>query len=268
LNHAVKTASHFLAKFSPFIKLAAVNLPRVSMSKRLIYYDTETTGVRSDRDRIIEIAAYDPTHDRSFVHFVHPGFPIPPEATAIHKITDAMVADAPSFAEVGKLFADFCSGDVVLIAHNNDAFDKLFLQSEYARHGLTVPDWGYLDSLKWARRYRPDLPRHSLQALREAYGIEANQAHRALDDVKILHQVFSLMIDDLPLETVLSLINRPNMPLTNMPFGKYQGKPLQEVPRDYLQWLNSSGALQKAENNELKNSLERLGLLSTAGAPA
>ncbi len=42
-----------------------------------------------------------------------------------------------------------------------------------------------------------DLPRHSLQFLREVYGIEKNNAHRALDDVVVLYEVFQKMVDDL-----------------------------------------------------------------------
>ena len=94
-----------------------------------------------------------------------------------------MVKEAPLFKEVGPQFIEFCSGDVILIAHNNDAFDKLFLEAEFSRAGLPMPHWIFIDTLKWSRKYRTDLPRHSLQFLREAYGIEANQAHRALDDV-------------------------------------------------------------------------------------
>lgn len=232
-----------------------------------IYYDTETTGIKADRDRIIEIAAYDPVRDRRFEMFVNPGCPIPPEATAIHHITDEMVATAPSFAEVGAEFINFCEGDVVLIAHNNDAFDLHFIRNEFSRHSLEMPSWKFLDSLKWARRYRPDLPRHTLQFLREIYGITANNAHRALDDVIVLYQVFQSLIDDLPIDEVYALLNHPRT-IQKMPFGKHQGQPLSKIPRSYIQWLASNGALEKPENQELKQSFQALGLLETVEAGA
>jgi len=47
-----------------------------------------------------------------------------------------------------------------------------------------------------------------------------------------------------------------------MPFGKYQGKTLAEVPKSYAQWLKSSGALDKSENKELHIQFEKLGYLS------
>lgn len=231
------------------------------MPIRPIYYDTETTGIKADKDRVIEIAAYDPVRNLHFEKFVNPGCPIPPEATAIHRITDEMVASAPSFAKIGAEFIQFCEGDVVLIAHNNDNFDIHFLRYEFERHALQMPSWKFLDSLKWARRYRPDLPRHTLQFLREIYGIAVNNAHRALDDVMVLHQVFQSLIDDLSIDEVYSLLNCPR-PLQIMPFGKHQGQPLSQLPRTYVQWLASSGALDKPENQELKASFQLLGLLT------
>jgi DNA polymerase-3 subunit epsilon len=96
--------------------------------------------------------------------------------------------------------------------------------------------------------------------LREIYGIPANNAHRALDDVIVLHQVFSYMVDDLSIEEAYGLLNKPK-PLHHMPFGKYQGTPLKQVPQDYIRWLSGSGAFAKPENHELKASFEQLGLL-------
>lgn len=230
------------------------------MKKRPIYYDTETTGIDAQKERIVEIAAYDPIEKRTFCELINPKMPIPPEATAVHHITDEMVKDAPGFEEVGKQLSAFCPENSVLIAHNNDAFDKFFIEAEYARHSLEMPSWEYLDSLKWARRYRPDLPRHSLQHLREAYGIAANNAHRALDDVIILYEVFSRMIDDLSIETCLELLTTPRT-LDRMPFGKHQGKPLGKVPKSYITWLAGSGAFDKPQNQELKAAFEKIGAL-------
>lgn len=229
---------------------------------RAIYYDTETTGIKTDKDRIIELAAYDPERELTFEMLINPGVSIPAEATAIHKITNEMVKNAPSFAEVGRKFIEFCEGEFVLIAHNNDAFDWPFVKFEFQRHGIEIPQWKTLDSLKWARRYRPDLPRHPLQFLREIYGIPENNAHRALDDVKVLHNIFSRMIDDLPISKVYELLNKPKE-LTRMPFGKYQGTPLQDVPSDYVSWLAANGALDKPENLELKQAFAKIHTLVT-----
>lgn len=227
------------------------------MKKRFIYYDTETTGIKIGKDRIIEIAALDPTQDKSFCTFTNPECPIPLESTQITHITDDMVADAPLIRDALQQFVAFCEGDVVLVAHNNDGFDKPMLEAEFRRANLEMPNWVFVDSLKWARKYRNDLPRHSLQVLRESYGLPANQAHRALDDVIILHQIFSFMIDDLSCETVLELIAQTSS-IQKMPFGKHAGKKLEEIPKDYVIWLLESGALDKKENASLRETFEKL----------
>ncbi len=228
---------------------------------RRIFYDTETTGVRTDKDLIIEIAAFDPERGQSFESFINPKVPIPPEASAIHKITDDMVQDAPDFETVGREFLEFCGEEACLIAHNNDRFDKLILGSEGARNGIEWPkSWIHLDSLLWARRYRPDLPRHSLQFLREHFQIEANNAHRALDDVVILHKVFDILVGDLSTEKIIELMLAPKK-MTHMPFGKHRGSLISEVPKNYVAWLAKSGALEKSENEELKEAFSGAGLL-------
>ncbi len=230
------------------------------MPLRPIFYDTETTGISADSERIIEIAAYDPERDRTMCQFVNPGRSIPPDSTAIHHITDEMVKDAPPWADIGQQFIEFCEGETVLIAHNNDGFDVHFLRQEYGRNNMEMPAWKFLDSLKWARRYRPDLPNHKLQFLREIYGIVANQAHRALDDVKVLAEVFYAMVDDLTIDQIYELMYKPRI-IKHMPFGKHRGVALQDLPKDYLIWLTGTGALDKPENASLKMTLAQLGLI-------
>ena len=227
---------------------------------RPIYYDTETTGTKPGKDRVIELAAFDPIQNKTFCSLINPQCPIPAESSNICHITDDMVKEAPLFGDLADSFVSFCEGDTVLIAHNNDAFDQLFLIDEFQRIGRKLPPWRFIDSLKWSRKYRSDLPRHNLQFLREAYKIESNQAHRALDDVFVLHQIFSRMIDDLPLNTVIELLNQP-FELTRMPFGKHQGKNLADVPKDYVEWLDTSGALDKKDNASLRESFVKVGLL-------
>ena len=75
----------------------------LSMARRPIFYDTETTGIRPDKDCIIEIAAYDSKQRKTFHSLINPKRPIPQDATAIHHITDDMVKDAPPFSEVAQL---------------------------------------------------------------------------------------------------------------------------------------------------------------------
>ena len=60
---------------------------------------------------------------------------------------------------------------------------------------------------------------------------------------------FLPMIDDIPMETVLQLLLKPRL-ISRMPFGKHQGKALEEVPKHYISWLAENGALDKPENRK------------------
>jgi DNA polymerase III subunit epsilon len=230
------------------------------MKNRPIYYDTETTGLDPSKDRIIEIAAYDLHLNKTFSSLVNPEMEIPQSSIDICNITNEMVKNAPTFQEAGKNFIEFCNNDPILIAHNNDSFDIHFLKNEFKRVSLNMPSWRFIDTLKWARKYRPDLPRHSLQYLREIYGVDANNAHRALDDVIILEKVFSKMIDDIDFVTILSLLEKKEKKV-RMPFGKHQGKLLSDIPKNYCLWLSEKGAFDKPENINLKEELVKLGII-------
>lgn len=229
--------------------------------KKPIFYDTETTGVNASNDRIIEIAAYDPVEDRTFSSFVNPGMPIPEESSRITGITDSMVEDAKSFAQIGKEFFDFCGNDIVLVAHNGDSFDRHFLKNESERHEIDFPDFKHFDTLKWSRRYRTDLPRHSLQYLREVFQIAENNAHRALDDVMVLYRVYKYLVGDLSIKEAMDLLYNREETVRQMPFGKHRGELLEKVPKNYLKWLAQSGALDKPGNEDLKSSLKKLQLI-------
>lgn len=231
---------------------------------RLIFFDTETTGTHVDKDRIIELAAYDSLSEQSFSTLINPQIPIPEEASKIHGIYDKDVKDAPDFVTAFQLFSDFCKEDGILVAHNNDHFDTPILKKECLRHHLTPLSLKTIDSLKWAQKYRPDLPKHNLQYLRYVYGIEENQAHRALDDVMTLYRVFAILIGDLSPDQVYDLMYNINPSIMRMPFGKHKGQLLKDVPASYIRWLEEQGALDKEENKILKQAIELLRQQTTA----
>src|SRR5574343_234415 len=87
--------------------------------KNIIFFDTETTG-NTDKDFLCQIA-YKEMNGESFCGLYKPPFKIPPEASAVHHISNKMIADKPSFCESGdlpkikKLFED---KNTVMVAHN------------------------------------------------------------------------------------------------------------------------------------------------------
>ncbi|WFS00682.1 DNA polymerase III subunit epsilon [Rhizobium tumorigenes] len=166
---------------------------------REIIFDTETTGLDSRTDRIIEIGGVElfnhfPT-GRTFHMYVNPaGQKVHPDALAVHGITDEFLADKPPFADVAGPMLEFF-GDAKWIAHNAN-FDMGFINAELARLGMPsiLPEM-VIDTLSLARRKNPMGP-NSLDALCRRYGIDNTHRtkHGALLDSELLAEVYIEMI--------------------------------------------------------------------------
>lgn len=162
---------------------------------RDIIFDTETTGLESKQDRIIEIGGVELINNfpsgKTIHIFINPGDrKVHPDALAVHGITDEFLKDKPSFAEVAQQIVDFFEG-ARWIAHNAN-FDMGFINAEFERIGLPpVPTDQVVDTLAMARRKHPMGP-NSLDALCRRYGID--NAHRtkhgALLDSELLAEVY------------------------------------------------------------------------------
>ena len=151
-----------------------------------VFLDLETTGTRTTRDRITEIAALKVEEDsvvERFVQLVNPGQPIPAQIQRLTGISDAMVADAPRFADLADALRDFL-GDAELVAHNI-RFDYGFLRNEFARADIAFRA-STLCTLKLSRRLAPEHPQHNLDALIERHGLTGHQRHRAEGDAEAL----------------------------------------------------------------------------------
>ncbi len=121
---------------------------------------------------------------------MNPGRDIPEEATRVHGITLAHLADKPRFADIADEMLAFF-GDDPLVAHNA-AFDFGFIDAELAR--LRRPGLArhrMIDTLAMAKLRFPGLP-NSLDALCRRFGIDlsARTTHNALLDCKLLAEVY------------------------------------------------------------------------------
>ncbi len=146
---------------------AATNTPLRAIT--FVAFDTETTGVASGRDRIVELAGLKFRDGRVLDRqswLINPGIPIPPFAQGIHGITDAMVSNSPPFADVFPSFARFSEG-CVLLGHNV-RFDRQFLAAEAERNGLELPGVLFLDSLPMFKAWYPRQPSYALSSLTAA----------------------------------------------------------------------------------------------------
>lgn len=160
--------------------------------------DTETTGVRADEDRLIEVAAVKVRGGQvmgTFQRLINPGRHVPRRITSLTGISTAMVYDEPPAAEVLPAFLDFL-GDAVLVAHNLP-FDLRFLQAELARVGLPPLENDAICTLRLARRLLPALPSRGLTALAEHYGLTNRARHRALGDAEVTAEVLLRFLDRL-----------------------------------------------------------------------
>jgi len=106
----------------------------------LVVFDLETTGIDVAKDRIVEIAVLKvfPNGNReSKVRRVNPEIPIPPEATAVHGITDADIKDAPTFKAIAKSLANYIDG-CDFAGFNSNKFDLPLLAEEFLRAGVDI----------------------------------------------------------------------------------------------------------------------------------
>lgn len=108
---------------------------KINIKNPIIFFDLETTGINVAEDRIVEISyikVYPNGKEESETIRVNPGMPIPPEATALHGITDADVAEAPTFKEIAKHISRVFEG-CDLAGYNSDRFDVPLLAEEMIR---------------------------------------------------------------------------------------------------------------------------------------
>ena len=97
------------------VRQAAIETARTWVTRDFVILDTETTGLYSPA-RIVEISCIDREGNVLVDSLVNPGIPIPADASAIHGISDADVADRPSFSDLWPLVWDAVrSADCVLI---------------------------------------------------------------------------------------------------------------------------------------------------------
>ena len=222
---------------------------------KIIFFDTETTGA-TEKDFLCQIAYK--TGDESFVGFYKPPIKIPPEASAVHHITNKMVEKEFSFKESGdkkKIQELFEDENAVVVAHNTQ-FDLMIIKKEGIKPKNSIC------TLRLARYLDPEgkIERYNLQYLRYLLDLDVQAtAHDALGDVLVLEKLFERLKKKLMeqenldeenvLEKMIEISSHPSL-LKTIPFGKHNGKTIEEiarVDRGYLEWLLQ----QKLESNQI-----------------
>ena len=167
---------------------------------RQLVLDTETTGLSVEQGhRIIEVGVIELVNRRAsgnhFHRYVNPRRPVDPGAVQVHGITDAFLADKPTFDQVAADLWAWLGGDELII--HNAAFDVGFLDWEFRNAGVGRPlaeVCTITDTVGMARRLHPG-QKASLDALCRRYEVDnsSRDLHGALLDARLLADVYLAM---------------------------------------------------------------------------
>jgi|694.fasta_scaffold01608_30 DNA polymerase-3 subunit epsilon len=177
---------------------------KLNLKRPIAFFDLETTGTDIGRDRIVEIAVVKMMPDgqvnllpaqsgKDHRLLINPGVPIPIEASLVHGIYDADVANAPVFAEFApKLFKFIYDCD--LGGFNSNRFDIPLLAEEFLRTGIDFSIEG--KNLIDVQVIYHLMEQRNLKAAYKFYcGKDLTDAHEALPDTLATVEVFEAMLD-------------------------------------------------------------------------
>lgn len=260
-----------------------------NLTRDLVFFDVETTGLNVIRDRILQIAlvkySKKNTEPQELSMLINPGIPISEEAMSIHGISPKDLANKPTFAQVAKQLHDFI-GNADLGGYNAARFDIPMLMEEFDRVGLEF-DISKRRIIDVQRIFYKMEPRTLKAALRFYCQKELSDAHDALADVRATVDVFKgqlqhyegkNLIDENGNEVVEPIKNDMQIlhDFTNdlkmvdatqklkydmngkivFNFGKYVGQPVIDVflkDKQYYHWI-----LEKEFSAQVKNTVKTL----------
>ena len=251
----------------------------MKLDRPLCVFDLEATGTDVLQDRIVDVCilrrGVDGTEE-VFSSLVNPGVPIPPEATAIHKITDEMVRDQPTIKDLApKLFEILDGAD--LSGFNAARYDIPLLSNELKRAGFdwTLAGKRVVDAFTiFQRKERRDLT----AAYKFYCGKDLTGAHRAEADVRATAEILFAQVEryaDLPkdvagLDAFCNAVDPSRVDADGkfvwksgeaaFGFGnKHKGKTLREVvaqDRGYINWMVDKGNFSADVVRICRESLE------------
>lgn len=150
------------------------------MYDRVVFYDTETTGL-PPKNYIVTLAYI--YYERGKAPIAgqikcNPQHPINPKASEVNGITDDMVVDWPIFPEAWAKIEPYFR-DSVWIGYNSNRFDQQAMRLEFYRYGCKEPHHYNLDVMKMAQVIVPkaDTPNHKLITMCKRFGIEGEAFH-------------------------------------------------------------------------------------------
>lgn len=169
---------------------------KLNLKRPIVFFDLETTGVDTSKDRIVEISLVKVMPDGEEIvktRRLNPGMSIPAESTAIHGITDEDVRDCPTFAQVAKSLAQFLEG-CDFGGFNSNRFDLPVLVEEFMRAGVEV-DFKRRRFIDVQNIFHKLEQRTLVAAYKFYCGKDLTEAHSAEADTKATYEVLMAQLD-------------------------------------------------------------------------
>lgn len=236
-----------------------MNLSTVlKLSRPIAVIDVETTGLNPDKDRICQIAltiCYPVREPISWKSYINPEINIPLATTRVHGITDEMVKDAPTFAQLGPALAPKII-NIDFLGYNVH-FDLKFIRAEMRREKI---DWDWekngshvVDALRIFRIKDQRTLEVAYKKFVNAAGFDG--AHDAGNDVAATAEVLAaqlILFDDIPrtvpelsdycfpknpdsIDKTGKLVWKGDVACIN--FGKWTGTSLKDLNAGYINWV-------------------------------
>ncbi|MDE7410527.1 MAG: 3'-5' exonuclease [Paramuribaculum sp.] len=241
----------------------------LKLSRPIVFFDLETTGTNITHDRVVEISIIKVMPDGSEferTRRINPEMPIPAEATAVHHITDADVANEPTFRQIAHSVAElFDNSDIA--GFNSNRFDIPLLIEEFNRAGVPFD----ISSAKFVdvqTIFHKREPRNLTAAYKFYCGKNLNDAHSASADTRATLEVLKAqldMYDDLPADIkglseysshtrnvdIMGRLIYDDNKVEIINFGKYKGQPAEDVLRKdpgYYNWVQQGDFSQNTKD--------------------
>jgi DNA polymerase-3 subunit epsilon len=169
---------------------------KLKLSKPICFFDLETTGINISKDRIVEISihkVYPDGKEETYTKKVNPTIPIPPEVTLVHGISDADIADAPTFKDLAKEVYTLIK-DSDLGGFNSNRFDIPLLAEELLRAEVDF-DMKNCQSVDVQTIFHK-MEQRTLSAAYKFYcDKNLDDAHSAEADTKATYEVLKAQLD-------------------------------------------------------------------------
>ena len=258
---------------------------KLNLKRPIVFFDLETTGVDTAKDRIVEISMVKVMPDGEQIvktRKLNPGMHIPAEATAIHGITDEDVRDCPTFAQVAKSLEQFIRG-CDFGGFNSNRFDLPVLVEEFLRAGVDV-DFKRRRFVDVQNIFHKKEQRTLVAAYKFYCDKNLEDAHTAEADTRATYEVLKAQLDRYSdLQNDIAFLADYSSFSKNVDFagrmvyddngvevfnfGKYKGMSVAEVLKKdpgYYSWilnsdftLNTKAALTKIRLREMSNLITK-----------